>query len=68
MDLESQPNYDQLGINKINSTIVGDWVAVIYDNQWYPGVIVEIIEDKLRVKWLFFWPKNQDVIQDSLRS
>ncbi|GBN50132.1 hypothetical protein AVEN_207147-1 [Araneus ventricosus] len=41
-DLESEP------------IIVGAWVAVVYDENWFPGLIEEINDDNLKLhakKW-----------------
>lgn len=45
-----------------------DWVAVVYDNTWYPGIIEHISVDILTVSFMqptplgdkFFWPKKAD--------
>jgi len=45
---------------------VGKWVAVIYDEEWFPGLVEEVREDKLIINFMFkdskrfFWPANPD--------
>lgn len=48
------------------------YYAVYYDTGWYIGRVLEIMEDKCKVKFLkadldnFFWPKNNEVHDVSL--
>ncbi|GBN52439.1 hypothetical protein AVEN_103990-1 [Araneus ventricosus] len=54
-DLESEP------------IIVGTWVAVVYDENWFPGLIEEIIDDNLKINFMlrsasrFYWPNIPDI-------
>ncbi|CAH0546986.1 unnamed protein product [Brassicogethes aeneus] len=44
-----------------------DWIAVVYGYQWYPGVILKSLKEKLNVKFMarhggcFIWPKKTDI-------
>lgn len=48
---------------------VGDWVAAIYDDNWYPGLVEAAVSDKLTVSFMektgqrgkFCWPEKKDV-------
>ena len=56
-------------INTITAAAVGDWETVIYEKQWYPGIIKKSINIALYVKFLakkekkdyFYWPKTTDI-------
>ncbi|GBO19681.1 hypothetical protein AVEN_7181-1 [Araneus ventricosus] len=54
-DLESEP------------IIVGAWVAVVYDENWFPGLIEEINDDNLKINFMlrngsrFYWPNIPDI-------
>lgn len=45
----------------------GDWVAVLYDTNWYPGIVEDTIEDNLKISFMaragqhFFWPEKSDI-------
>lgn len=46
---------------------VGDWVAVLYDEEWYPGNVQKTGLGKLEIKFMthcgqyFKWPTKPDV-------
>ncbi|XP_054720938.1 uncharacterized protein LOC129230555 [Uloborus diversus] len=47
---------------------VGDWVAVVFSDKWYPGVIENITKNTLRVSFMticgrnkFSWPEKEDI-------
>ena len=46
---------------------VNDWIVVIFDNKWYPGVIMEVNNEFLVTKFttgnkkVWSWPKNPDM-------
>ncbi|KAG8268178.1 hypothetical protein J6590_033531 [Homalodisca vitripennis] len=46
---------------------VGSWVAVIYDSQWYPGIVEKKSEQDIAVSFMarvgqrFFWPSRPDI-------
>lgn len=56
-----------------NSYEIGDWVVVIYDKIWYPGIIIALKNDMLVTNFMsksgitFKWPKKKDV-QNVLKS
>lgn len=48
---------------------VASWVAVLYNETWYPGEVLEIQNDQIQVKCMekagksqFKWPKEDDVM------
>ena len=53
----------------LNHTDVDTWVAVIYDNDWFPGIVEEVADDgKIKIKFMkpisgnkFAWPTKPDV-------
>ena len=50
LNVQQSPN--QLRINTITAAAVGDWETVIYEKQWYPGIIKKSINIALYVKFL----------------
>ncbi|XP_054278012.1 uncharacterized protein LOC128996630 isoform X2 [Macrosteles quadrilineatus] len=44
----------------------GDWVSVIYDNTWYPGVVEEVTDQDMTINFMkrsgtfFVWPTKLD--------
>lgn len=46
--------------------VKNDWVAVIFDGIWYPGLISEVQADTFIIKFMnrkqksFFWPKKEE--------
>ncbi|XP_050500497.1 uncharacterized protein LOC126880583 isoform X1 [Diabrotica virgifera virgifera] len=48
-------------------TVVGSWVGVIYDSQWYPGIVENKSEKDITVSFMarvgqrFFWPSKPDI-------
>ena len=71
VDAKSQ-NLDLFKIAKCASTKLekDNWVVVIYENQWYPGVITEVDETSVVVNcmsnssknkpYCFRWPSHED--------
>jgi hypothetical protein len=52
-----------------DETIVGKWVAVMYENNIYPGIVVAIKDDDVEVNAMqsvgqnrYKWPKSRDQI------
>nr|XP_042896254.1 uncharacterized protein LOC122269017 [Parasteatoda tepidariorum] len=51
---------------KSTNIAVGDWLAVIYDNLWYPGSVEEIQEDGFVLSFMhcsgdkFYWPSPEE--------
>ena len=46
----------------------GDWVVVLYENNWYPGEVQEVTDSDVKLKWLysigrnqFKWPTQDDI-------
>lgn len=59
----------QLKIPWQNSDIIGQWCALKYDNNIYPGIIQKVNETHVEVKCMhrvgvnrFFWPTRGDVL------
>lgn len=57
----------------------GQWVAVIYDEEWWPGIIMEVINDSCTINFMkpsssynkFAWPEKEEtdiVSSDSILS
>ncbi|CAL1291228.1 unnamed protein product [Larinioides sclopetarius] len=52
---------------KSGPIIVGTWVAVVYDGNWFPGLIEEINDDNFKINFMlrngsrFYWPNIPDV-------
>lgn len=52
-----------------NSYVIGDWVSIKYDAQWYPGEITGTLDEELQVKCMEVigngpsvkWPLHDDV-------
>ena len=52
-----------------NTDIIGQWCALKYDDDMYPGIIQEVTETHVEVKCMhrigvnrFFWPTREDVL------
>ncbi|XP_022205293.2 uncharacterized protein LOC111061905 isoform X2 [Nilaparvata lugens] len=68
-DSEEEPLEPSHNINDFEDITIGDWVAVIYDDKWYPGVVErvgEAGENFLSVNFMarsganFTWPTKPD--------
>ena len=55
----------------IITTCAHEWVALVYENQWYPGSITRVNEDTVKVNAMyctmmgknnFKWPTRKDEI------
>ena len=47
---------DELDIQKVAQELstnwhTGDWVVVVYENEWYPGIVQEVIIDIQQTKF-----------------
>lgn len=53
--------------SNLNLYSVGDWIIVIYDGIWYPGMIEQKGSDTLKTNFMsrtgntFFWPEKMDI-------
>ncbi|XP_046670267.1 uncharacterized protein LOC124360580 [Homalodisca vitripennis] len=62
LDLNSNP------VNESDKVEEGDWVVVIYDQDWYPGIVDRRDENFLSVNFMsktgikFFWPSPPDIL------
>ncbi|GBN85411.1 hypothetical protein AVEN_72654-1 [Araneus ventricosus] len=52
---------------KSEPIIIGAWVAVVYDENWFPGLIEKINDDNLKINFMlrngsrFYWPNIPDI-------
>jgi hypothetical protein len=71
------PAAENEGIEKekslsIERPTIGTWVVIRYDNEWYPGVVKQVLTDEVEVDCMervknskknhFHWPKAKDCI------
>ncbi|CAH1115714.1 unnamed protein product [Psylliodes chrysocephalus] len=56
----------ELHDEELKSISVGDWVVVLYQDDWYPGIVLENISGQLKIDFMvrqsehFCWPKTSD--------
>jgi len=65
MDIECAPDVS-CAVDRVSAISCGEWVAVIYDENWFPGIVEEVVADRLTVNFMsrsskrFVWPDVQD--------
>ena len=62
-----------LKLDETKTISVGTWVAVSFENDWYPGEVIELKNKVIVVRFMerqkkggvtFQWPRDKDDIQD----
>lgn len=63
LSLKENKTEDQV----IENIEAGEWVAAIYNDIWYPGLVTKTDSDKITIKYMnrsgqfFLWPTKPDV-------